>query len=822
MLHPAPSRAAHRDGRSLCILTLLGCLLLLPLLSHSTARAATVRTVNTYADTVNPNDAFLSLREAIALSAAGDVVNFAPEMATPNATGITVLSGGQLVINRALTIQGPGARKLALSGNNASRVFQISGAGAVRITGLTLTRGRAPQSAALPNSGSNAYGGAIHNSAPLNLVACAITDSLAQGGGVRGRAGGGGFGGGIFNSGILTMLNCQLSGNRALSADSGVNVTSSHGGALYSFAPFTLLSTTLAHNIAQHDGGAIMAGGAGTRILTACTVSLNTASSTLQTDSAGGIFSVNSGKVILRNTLVALNYGGASLRDVKGAFTSQGFNFIGAELADSSGGSPWLASDLTGTPSSPLDAKVGTFQNNSGPTDTIALLPDSPALDRGDNSLTAAPTSLPFDQRGLPRRLSTQVDIGAYERDVAQTGVNLVVNSLNDSGDGIAGVGECTLREALAVTNLQADANTITFQPGLTGVISLARDSGPLIITSPVTITGPGASLLAVSGVGAVRVLQNSSSATVTLAGMTIRDGLRQGAQFQSPNENVSGGGILNSGTLLLVACALQNNRALGAIGFSNGSEWVVGGGASGGAILNTGTLTLRNCTLSNNQAMGGTGAPGTTNTNGAARGGAIYNFGAATLTNCTLYGNHAYAGFNGSLGKGVGGAIYNAGSASATRATSTVTLLNCTIVVNQTFDSDSGTGGGLYTQTRPTGASFWNFIRIRNSLVARNSAGTGPDAAGTVISDGNNLVGKRNGSTGWIGADRTGTIAAPLDPQVDLLANNAGPTATAALLAGSPAINNADSAAPATDQRGAVRSGAPDIGAYEFGGAIP
>jgi hypothetical protein len=51
--------------------------------------------------------------------------------------------------------------------------------------------------------------------------------------------------------------------------------------------------------------------------------------------------------------------------------------------------------------------------NYGGPTQTMALLPGSPALDAGSNALL--PTGLTTDQRGLPRIVNGTVDIGAFE-----------------------------------------------------------------------------------------------------------------------------------------------------------------------------------------------------------------------------------------------------------------------------------------------------------------------------------------------------------------------------------------------------------------------
>ena len=72
---------------------------------------------------------------------------------------------------------------------------------------------------------------------------------------------------------------------------------------------------------------------------------------------------------------------------------------------------------------------------------------------------------------------------------------------------------------------------------------------------------------------------------------------------------------------------------------------------------------------------------------------------------------------------------------------------------------------------------------------MAGNTATTAPDVDGTFASQGDNLVGATNGSTGWTGSDLTGTAASPLDPLLAPLGNYGGPTETMALLPGSPAI---------------------------------
>src|SRR5207247_8983823 len=76
---------------------------------------------------------------------------------------------------------------------------------------------------------------------------------------------------------------------------------------------------------------------------------------------------------------------------------------------------------LPGTTAAPLDPRLGPLGNNGGSTWTMALLPGSPAIDAGDDALLAAPFNLTADQRGLPRKSSTHVDIGAFEFQAAST-----------------------------------------------------------------------------------------------------------------------------------------------------------------------------------------------------------------------------------------------------------------------------------------------------------------------------------------------------------------------------------------------------------------
>src|SRR6516165_6935661 len=118
---------------------------------------------------------------------------------------------------------------------------------------------------------------------------------------------------------------------------------------------------------------------------------MNVTNSTFSRNSAGsggGIFGSTYGTVTARNVIVAVNTA-ASSPDIAGQVNSQGHNLIG----DSTGGSGYDPTDLVGTGQNPIDPMLGPLADNGGPTQTIALLPGSPALNAGDPTSWTCPTS---------------------------------------------------------------------------------------------------------------------------------------------------------------------------------------------------------------------------------------------------------------------------------------------------------------------------------------------------------------------------------------------------------------------------------------------
>jgi hypothetical protein len=183
-----------------------------------------------------------------------------------------------------------------------------------------------------------------------------------------------------------------------------------------------------------------------------------------------------------------------------------------------------------------------------------------------------------------------------------------------------------------------ASANdVIVFSPKLDGQ-TLTLTSVTLYITKNLTIQGPGAGQLTISGGNDIRVFEIAPNTTVTLSGLTITKG--NSSSGTGPTGNL-GGGILNQGTLTVSGCTVSGN-----------SGNLLAGNAKGGGIYNTGTLTVSGCTISGNYAN---------------YGGGIYNAGTATVSSSNLYSNSAFTP-EPIVGPDpyVGGGIYNAGAAAA------------------------------------------------------------------------------------------------------------------------------------------------------------
>src|SRR5262249_41952157 len=135
-----------------------------------------------------------------------------------------------------------------------------------------------------------------------------------------------------------------------------------------------------------------------------------------QASAAGGGLDIQSGAASLYNTLVALNTTAAQPSDVAGTLSASSANNLIAS-ATSAGG---LLDSINGNLVGVLPGIAAGLANNGGPTQTIALVAGSPAIDAGSNSISGVSGIPTIDQRGAQRGPSglnagASVDIGAYE-----------------------------------------------------------------------------------------------------------------------------------------------------------------------------------------------------------------------------------------------------------------------------------------------------------------------------------------------------------------------------------------------------------------------
>ena len=212
----------------------------------------------------------------------------------------------------------------------------------------------------------------------------------------------------------------------------------------------------------------------GTTTLTNCTVSGNSdlVGNSLGGNDGGGVYNDSTSTTTMANTVVARNAGG-SHPDVEGDFASHGNNLIG-NISTSTG---WIGSDLTGTSAAPLDPLLAPLGDYGGPTQTMALLPGSPAIDAGNNALI--PAGVTTDGRGLPRIVSGTVDIGAFE----STGFTIALTS----GSGQTGSGAFPAPLVVTVTANNpiepVAGGQVTFTPPASGA-SAAMTGSPATLSA--------------------------------------------------------------------------------------------------------------------------------------------------------------------------------------------------------------------------------------------------------------------------------------------------------------------------------------------------
>ncbi len=256
---------------------------------------------------------------------------------------------------------------------------------------------------------------------------------------------------------------------------------------------------------------------------------------------------------------------------------------------------------------------------------------------------------------------------------------DFVVTNDADNGEG-------SLRQAIENSNIFDSVDVVTLDPSFAaGSPRIVLESGPLVITDAMSLSGPGVAQLTIDGAGRSRVLTIddglAAELPVNLSGLTITGG-----------STPFGGGIFNFENLTVTEVNLTGNTA-----------------TSGGGILNAGTLAIARTTISGNTAE--------------VDGGGLYNSpgSSVTLVNATVSGNIAGGG---------GGGIASRGYANQYGTLlSTVRLTQVTIA-----DNAAATGGGVFNDELSA-------LTLANSVLADSPEGGDLAGNGEVTLVGINLV---------------------------------------------------------------------------------
>ena len=277
----------------------------------------------------NPTDTpvtgHIDLRQAIGMANTNGGIETITFDSTVFGTAQTIeLASGQLELSDTTgteTITGPSGG-LTVSGGGLSRVFQVDEGVTASITGLTITGGR-----------TAGNGGGVSNSGTLTMTGCSVSGNTAVYG--AGTA----DGGGIYNNGILSLTGSTITANSA----SGYYFAS-YGGGLFNSGTLTVTGSTITANFARYPGG-------------------------------GGIQN-DGGAATLTDTIVTENTSSSGPNDIAGTVAGT-HNLIGT------GGSGGLVDGVDGNLVGVSDPGLGTLGDYGGPTETIPLLPGSPAIDAG-------------------------------------------------------------------------------------------------------------------------------------------------------------------------------------------------------------------------------------------------------------------------------------------------------------------------------------------------------------------------------------------------------------------------------------------------------
>lgn len=405
------------------------------LVAPATAGAAgRTLTVTTIADPDNGvgscgSGGACSLREAVnqADAESGD------QIVVPAGNYTLSSTFGPLALTSDATLAGSGASGTIISGGDATQILDVT-SGSVTVSGVTLTHG---------SSGGQGGAAIVETGASLTIASDIVSGSTAgtDGGGIEDQgtlavqnstitgnssnpnSSGGGIDVENYGSGavVLSIADSTVSGNHAKHGG-GISFANSSTGTLTVAIDGTTISGNSADSITGGGGGIFDWHGASSVTVTNSTIVSNSsaagvggvevhstdtfindtiAGNTQATSGTGQQVDIHSGGTLTMQNTIAAGSGPGTNCQNHGTFTDHGHNLDDADTCGLSAASGDLIN---------ADPKLGALQSNGGPTETMALLAGSPAINAGSN--TGCPAT---DQRGVARPQQGTCDIGAYE-----------------------------------------------------------------------------------------------------------------------------------------------------------------------------------------------------------------------------------------------------------------------------------------------------------------------------------------------------------------------------------------------------------------------
>lgn len=488
-----------------------------------------------------------TLRNAIANAQTGDHITF-DLGSSGNAEVITLKA--PLFLNTDLVFDGPGAERLAISGDSAGtgtptvQLFVVNAN--VTMNRMTFMEGYSPTN-----------GGAfeVNANGSLKLSYCAVTDCRADQ-----------YGGGVdANDGVLDIEHCLFLRN-STSAQLGVG-----GGAVSMFTAqtCTFLDTTFATNRQNTVGDGTYTGLGGgamyaepdygdVRFPPFLNVYVLNCTFHDNVDVSGHGTSIrpngDNSDVFLQNSILADGQGNNLELDLSGNVMSLGGNLSDDSTRQtySSGGAPvyyYIFSPPLDRTNIPATNVLAALANNSGPTLTYALLPTGPAVGNAVSNVPSAPynaSTVGADQRGYFR--TNAPDIGAFELSASQRIIieELGCNPVNPNNQFIefyvprdsAPLNVGGLQVWVDGTRRHTFTNQLV-QPGQALVLQLPGSSisVPAGVLSQVSTNG-----LALTQDGSVITLLNASSQTVFQAdyvGAFVSTDPTDAGHLATPNQSL-------------------------------------------------------------------------------------------------------------------------------------------------------------------------------------------------------------------------------------------------------------------------------------------